>query len=114
MVRLLRIADSLDAMISKAFQPKPGERAYHVTIAQDADGDSLVRYVAKDLRARAGDWYDPALVDRLSREWIAALVAAYRTLAATGGVLVPPGFADVPGGRALLGLLQEIGIFARK
>ena len=113
LVRLLRIADSLDAMISKAFQPKPGERAYHVTIAQGTDEESLVHYVVKDLRARAGDWYDPALVERISRATVAQLAGAYRKLPETRGVLVPPGLAEVPGGAPLLNMLRELNPFAR-
>jgi len=111
LVRLLRIADSLDAMISKAFQPRRGERAYHVTIAAGADEAGLTQFVVKDLRARAGDWYDPELVDRLSSQVIGGLIRAYARLASTAGLLVPPAFAELPGGAALLETLKELDPF---
>ncbi len=111
LVRLLRIADSLDAMISKAFQPRRGERAYHVTIAEGADEASLTQHVVKDLRARAGDWYDPELVGRLSSRAIGGLIRSYTRLEATSGLLVPPAFAELPGGSALLEALKGLDPF---
>jgi len=111
LVRLLRIADSLDAMFSKAFQPRYGERAYHVTVPKGADEEKLVEYVVNDLRARSGKWYDPVLIERLGPREIHELVAAYARLDSTGGLLDPHGLADVPGGHALVRFLRELDVF---
>ena len=111
LVKLLRVADSLDAMLGKAFQPRYGERAYHVTIAEGTDEEKLVEYVVNDLRARAGKWYDPALIERLGPREVHELVAAYGRLGSTGGLLDPHGLVGVPGGRELVGFLKELGVF---
>lgn len=110
LVRLLRIADSLDAMISKALQPKPGERSYHVTIAEDVGLDKLIDYAIRDLRTRAGDWYDPRLIERLSPGVIGELVIAYTRMKDTNGVLIPRGLGEIPGGESLIRLLEEAAL----
>jgi len=108
LVKLLRIADSLDAMISKALQPKPGERSYHVTIAEDTSLDNLIDFATRDLRSRAGDWYDPQLIERLGKGIVGELVVAYTRLRDTRGVLIPRGLNEIPGGEPLIRILEEV------
>ncbi len=104
MVSLLRIADSLEAILSKKYSPERGERAYNIIIPTDAD--KLAAYIQEDLTLRAGSWYDPSMVKQILPV-LPAVQAAYTRLAETKGILILPWMEADPAYENLLALLSS-------
>ncbi len=107
---LLRIVDSLDAVLSKHYSPRKGERGYHITVPDDPT--HLAAYLHEDFTRRAGVWYHPRVVQAVLPR-LESILTAYQTLEERQGILILPWMEDHPAYAQLIQTLQRVQPFTQ-